>query len=368
MRNYKDMADAVFRRRDEYVASVKRKKRIALNVSLSLCACTLAVIGAFGIWKLGVVEPDPTIIGTKPQHIVETTETQLNSLPVTSSIEGNSEQATQHVSGNKASEPQASTKPSGLTPQATGTVKPSVKPNVNPTIPLLPSIPVGPQLPQPPSKPTPPTVILPTVPAPVVTDPVEEPTTEGGLDSSTPPKPSVKPTRPAPMVTDPTEGDVAETVCPTMAPDIAWPDEATDPPVVQPTWIPEEPTTAVCNTYPPTEPPTETPCGPEQAPPTEPPRTEDDCPPTSPNALTFVVRDSHGNGVKGAEFALYSGGYCNDTAVSGSNGYFTLYLPKNHLNAYVVQISAPDGYEIDSHIIYIGKTPSSDYLFINPKN
>lgn len=364
------MADAVFRRRDEYVASVKRKKRIALNVSLSLCACTLAVIGAFGIWKLGVVEPDPTIIGTKPQHIVETTETQLNSLPVTSSIEGNSEQATQHVSGNKASEPQASTKPSGLTPQATGTVKPSVKPNVNPTIPLLPSIPVGPQLPQlpqPPSKPTPPTVILPTVPAPVVTDPVEEPTTEGGLDSSTPPKPSVKPTRPAPMVTEPTEGDVAETVCPTMAPDIAWPDEATDPPVVQPTWIPEEPTTAVCNTYPPTMPATETPCGPEQAPPTEPPRTEDDCPPTSPGAKYFAVEDLSGKGLQGAIFGLYYNGELIETAVSSSSGSFTFHNMYQYRDMYVVQISAPNGYGIDSHIIYIGKTPSSDYLFINPK-
>ena len=29
MKNYKEMADAVFARRDEYVAGVKRKKKIA---------------------------------------------------------------------------------------------------------------------------------------------------------------------------------------------------------------------------------------------------------------------------------------------------------------------------------------------------
>lgn len=362
MRNYKDMADAVFRRRDEYVASVKRKKRIALNVSLSLCACTLAVMGAFGIWKLGVVEPDPTIIGTKPQHIVETTEPTLQSLPANATSEGDhTEETAQLISGNRT-EPQSS--------QSTQTDV--IRPIVKPTIPFLPSTPIGPVLPVKPTTPAPPVIIIPTVTVPVVTDPVEEPTTEKPVvgEPDVPPTSGdadARPTRPAPMVTDPTEGDVAETVCPTMATDAARPDDATNPPVVQPTWIPQEPTTSVCNTYLPTMPATQTPCGPEQSPPTEPPQTENDCPPTSPNALTFVVRDSHGNGVKGAEFALYSGGYCNDTAVSDSNGYFTLYLPKNHLNAYVVQLSAPNGYEIDPHIVYIGKTPSSDYLFINPK-
>ena len=100
MKNYNEMAEAVFARRDEYVREVKRKKKIALSSSLSFCAVCLAVIGAIGIWKTGTVEPDPGVLGTKPAYMTESTDVseELHSLSSNATSEGSSTEISQLVS------------------------------------------------------------------------------------------------------------------------------------------------------------------------------------------------------------------------------------------------------------------------------
>ncbi len=360
MKNYKDMADAVFRRRDEYVASVKRKKKIALNASLSLCAICLAVLGAFGIWKTGVLTPDPNVIGTKPQGYTEPTKETLHSLSGNATSEGEYSAITEHISGN--------TKPQGTTgsnvaptdggkpqtkPQATDpsekVTKPVLRPTVpavRPPLPLLPTLPIGPNPPiypeVPPtsgdtSKPKPP-VVLPT-------DPVEVPDATSATDgadvpdvphdrpaTNNPTKPN-KPSPPVPNVTVPTAPATEDS-------DYAGSDEAPDAPSTEP-----------C-TQAPVTPEVSDPC----VEPTEP--TESPVVVTVPaatesleNIVEGVVVDQYGNPVKGAVVTVYCGKIAG-SYTTGSNGYYFISgFSKPSSNdfgsgQYVVITSVPSGYTI----------------------
>ena len=381
MKNYKDMADAVFRRRDEYVASVKRKKKIALNASISLCSICLAVLGAFGIWQSGVLTPDPNVIGTKPQSYTEPTEDTLHSLGGNATSEGENSEHTELVSGN--SKPQSST--GNITPnesnktQSTDPNENQNKPQVKPTLPALPTLPIGPNLPTLP--------ILPTLPKPPSVQP-DVPPAGDGIPSPKPPV--VLPTDPIEVPdatssidgTESTEGNVPTqpaTVEPTWAPSAspdtnARPDEATEPtekpPVDSPDCParPDEPTTDVFTeplcTDPsdPCEEPTERPievtipAAPEtQAPmpPTE--ALPPDIPPTSVEVNRAVGRvlDQYGNPVKGAVVKVYYNGEVEDTYTTNSNGDY--YLAKFRAPATIKVYSVPSGYTLSGITTRVSK-------------
>ncbi len=55
MKNYKEMADSVLNRRDEYVVE-KRKRMKKLTTSIS-CFCLCALLGA-GVWQSGILNGD----------------------------------------------------------------------------------------------------------------------------------------------------------------------------------------------------------------------------------------------------------------------------------------------------------------------
>lgn len=321
MRNYKDMADAVFARRDEYVASVNRKKKIALNTSLSLCSICLAVLGAFGIWKTGVLTPDPNVIGTKPQSLTEPATETHYIVGSNATSEGKSTEATELISGN--TKPQnnsetTSTPARDSKPTATDPVEKPTLPAIGPGVPSVkPTLPIV--------KPTIP-VVKPTLP--VVTEPVEEPTQK-------PQKP--QPSTPVAVVPDVTGATSGE--------DSAGSDEAPEPTTAQPTTEPnfaapdEPPYTEPCCTYPSVD--TDIPCAPEtQAP------TVEDVPPTSVdvNRVEGKVVDQYGNPVKGAVVKVYRNGSVVATYTTGSRGYF--YMAKFPAPATVEVYSVPSGYTL----------------------
>lgn len=347
MKNYKDMADAVFRRRDEYAESLKRKKQKALNIGLSLCAVCLAVLGAFGIWKTGVLEPDPNILGTKPHSVTEATELTINSLASNATSEGGNTEPTEATVINKVTKPQTG-------PQVT-------VPVVLPTLPQLP----GPGFPIKPNKPTSP--LIPEVPTTngdpiestpntqIVTDPVEWepqgstsatdgndsnqndiPCTNDSTKPTKPPKPSTTPNLPVPDVTAATD-----------APDIGRPDEA-------PGF--EEPTESVETTLPSVKPiPTE---------PTMSPETE--CP-TAQISVYGKIIDQNGKAVKGAAVTLYNNGTAISTVKTDSNGNYTFTDVDFSYNLYVKQSFAPSGYTCATNTVYL--TNSNNYIvFVSAKS
>lgn len=347
MKNYKDMADAVFARRDEYVASVKKKKKIAFNAGLSLCTICLAVLGAFGIWKTGVLSPDPNVIGTKPQSYTEPTEVTLSG---NATSQGDYSETTEHISGN--SKPQSptgsNTNPTeGTTPQPTDPVEKPTLPAIGPNLPPTPGI--KPTLPALPTTP----VIKPTIPNIPVNPRPTEPEVTFSPEGSTDAKPDLPITSPDLPQTGPGRP-------PVVIPDVTMP----PPPVTDSTARPDEPEynppewTAA--TEPCTEPnePNDAPCTPEtQAPmdptePTNPPVVE----PTVPtealeNIVEGVVVDQYGNPVKGAVIMVYSGNTAGPYT-TGSNGYFCISgyrsPSSNDFGAgqYVAVTSVPDGYSI----------------------
>lgn len=396
MRDYKDMADAVFRRRDEYVASVKKKQKIALNTCLSLCALCLATFGAFGIWKLGVVKPDPTIIGTTPPAYTDVTEDTKVSIGNNATSEGDFTEQTQLISGNNngtahSSTPQEASKPQGT--KGTDPAEKVTKPQVKPDLPQLPTLPIGPQRPTLPNI-NPPVIVIPT--APTLTDPVED-STDGKPNppqevppTSGDPKPT-RPTAPppwteAPEATSATDGGIWHPDSsdkpswePTYAPTIPAPPDAgvpgepdrpstnnppTEPVVTSPCWTePMEPTTAVCCTEP-TEPLyPETPDVPATEPATE-----------TPSAMLSVygkVVDENGKAVKGAKIGLYAqdGRYLVAKTTTDSNGNYSFTNIFYIKGMYLYQMSAPSGYVQDNRKVYVDTSDhySGDYIFVNNK-
>ena len=278
MKNYKEMADAVFARRDEYVAGVKRKKKIALSTGLSLCAICLATLGAIGIWKTGIVEPDSDVLGTRPHYFTESTEQSVNhTLNPHATSEGEHGSTaeviipnTQHISG--------STNVNGTKPTQNATSNNEKPPKVT----------------DPAEKP------------PKVTDPAEKPTdATSAID-----KPATNPRPPVigPVVTEP-----AETQCPTgLFPEV--------PPTG---WVPQDPTVP-CVTEPCCTEPTE-----EWAPPTEAP-TVSATEPTAGNMVEGKVVDQNGKPVKGAVVMVYSGGEPAGSYVTDNYGYYYISGFKNY--------------------------------------
>ena len=341
MRNYKDMADAVFARRDEYVASVKRKKKIALNASLSLCSVCLAVLGAFGIWKSGVLTPDPNVIGTKPQSYTESAPSTLHSFGSNATSEGKYSETTEYVSGN--SKPQNNSEVSSSPaedsrPSATDPVEKPTSPNLRPGLPVI--------------KPTLP-VLKPTLPAD---------TDAPGLDVK--PTPDVPPTsggssKPTVVATDPIESEPGndsvgepDIVLPTV------PEPTTAQPTTEPNYAaPDEPVyTEPCWTQAPLEEPTDAPCGPETQPPTL----------AWVNSVEGKVVDQYGNPVKGAVINVYSGGKLKGTYTTNSRGYYFIsgfsFSSSNSYGSenYVAVVSVPDGYRISG----LSESISTGYNYI----
>ena len=377
MKNYKDMADAVFARRDEYVASVKRKKKIAFNAGLSLCTICLAVLGAFGLWKSGVLTPDPNVIGTKPHSYTEPTEVTLSG---NATSQGGYSDTAEHIAGN--SKPQnstGSTKPQGTNP-AEGTKPQSTDPAEKPDAPVigpnLPSIPgINPNIPVlkptlPIIKPTLPTVkptqpvVLPTLPSEVVTEPVAT----GAIDVN--PKPELPPT--SPDYPKPDKPQTGPGRPPIVIPDVTMPPQpATDSTARpdEPEYNPPEWTAATEPVV--TEPcctePTESPVAPEtQAPmePTVPVATE-----PLENVVEGVVVDQYGNPVEGAVIMVYSGGKLAGTYTTRSNGYYCIsgfrnYPPNYSYGSdegnYIGFSSLPNGYAEIQHL----KNFSGSYNYI----
>lgn len=365
MKNYKDMAEAVFRRRDEYVAEVRRKKKVALNASLSLCAVCLAVLGAFGIWKTGILEPDPNVIGTKPHSFTETTDVTMQSLSGNAASEGKITENTEAVSGNSVTTPEGTKNPQASVvatdPQEkpdNPTVKPTI-PAIKPTIPLLPTLPIEPNLPSFPSvkpdvpptsgdypKPKPP-VVLPTDPVePEATDATSE--NEPATDITWVPSYSPVPTTAG---SDHAGSDAVpgSTQVPTEnEPGYPGrPDEATEPtmPMEQPTDPTEEPTMS-------------------EAPSTEPAETQT---PTAKIKVYGKVLDQYGSVVKNAQVTLYNNGVAVATVKTNSNGDYTFTSVDYSYNLYLKQTSAPSGYTRATNIVYL--TYSDNYVvFVSTKN
>lgn len=342
MKNYKDMADAVFRRRDEYVASVNRKKKIALNAGISLCTICLAILGAFGIWKTGVLSPDPDVIGTKPQNFTEAT---LHSLNSNATSEGEHFETTELISGN--TKPQL---PSGnnIKPteedktQSTDPAEKVTRPVAKPT---LPTLPIGPKPPvvTPGDQNIPPASTDKHPQPTVATDPIEDITaaTDGDVDYPTTNKP------PAPSTTPPMDGENNGSS--------DEPEEPTNnPPVEEATPGPE--TDKPC-TNDPSEPLSGEPMAP--VPPTE------STTPSVKNTIEGKAVDQYGNPVKGAVVSVYSGKNLVGSSTTDSDGYYFISGFKNTSGSenYAVISSVPSGYTASGTNIYF--SGAYNYIVLN---
>lgn len=68
MKNYNEMTDAVFRRRDEFLAAQKKKKGILLKAGVPACSLLLVALIGVGIWQ-GGLQNIPSVPPTDPTEI-----------------------------------------------------------------------------------------------------------------------------------------------------------------------------------------------------------------------------------------------------------------------------------------------------------
>ena len=53
MKNYDEIANRVFERRDKHIAMQKRKKRIIISVVAPALCCCIVIITSFTLWEIG---------------------------------------------------------------------------------------------------------------------------------------------------------------------------------------------------------------------------------------------------------------------------------------------------------------------------
>ena len=80
MKNYEEIANSVFERRDAYVTRQKQKRRTAMKIASATCAFALVALGAFGVAKSGWLTPDTPPVDD-PAVTAPTTEPTEDNVP-----------------------------------------------------------------------------------------------------------------------------------------------------------------------------------------------------------------------------------------------------------------------------------------------
>lgn len=62
MKNYNEIANSVFERRDKHIAMQKRKKRIIISVVAPALCCCIVIITGFTLWKIGFFNNNTPVI------------------------------------------------------------------------------------------------------------------------------------------------------------------------------------------------------------------------------------------------------------------------------------------------------------------
>lgn len=203
MKDYNEMANAVFRRRDEFVAARKKRNGILLRAGVSVSALLLVAVVGISVWRS--LPEIPVVTPTEPSSA--TLQTEEATLPAQTITQ-------QEVS----SQIQKETQETVDTPQQGSTAKPAVTPDKPQTETTLPPDPTEPKN---------------DIPA---TDGSSDSATDGSADSTTAPAADAPGKDPFPGWTPDTLPQEPETVEPTAA---------TESPMVTmaPSTLPPEPTT-----------------------------------------------------------------------------------------------------------------------------
>lgn len=104
MKNYDEIANSVFKRRDEYVANQKRKKRIIIiTVTPILCCCIVLILG-FGLWENGFFSNDIPVLGSSQNESNNHNDNSSEENKSDNSNEGLSSGSTQSDDKNNSSQ------------------------------------------------------------------------------------------------------------------------------------------------------------------------------------------------------------------------------------------------------------------------
>ena len=104
MKNYKDIANDIFERREQYTAEQKRKRKALTRIITSMCCMCLVALLSFGIWQSGMFDTTPPVtlddsinIGEKdylnPDELNDNTQKNTNNQ---SSETGNNDSTNDH--------------------------------------------------------------------------------------------------------------------------------------------------------------------------------------------------------------------------------------------------------------------------------
>ncbi len=125
MKDYNEMADSVFRRRDEFVAARKKRNGILLKAGTSVCALLLVAVVGVSVWRVlpsvplvKPTEPTSTVLADTTEDTAqaqekETTVLQADLIETPDKTEGKEDNTKAETPQEKETKPQATKKPAG---------------------------------------------------------------------------------------------------------------------------------------------------------------------------------------------------------------------------------------------------------------
>ena len=69
MRDYRDIAEDIFERREQYAAGQKRSRRTLARAAVSMCCMCLAALLGFGVWRSRIFGIAPSGTQEAPVNI-----------------------------------------------------------------------------------------------------------------------------------------------------------------------------------------------------------------------------------------------------------------------------------------------------------
>jgi len=129
MKNYDEIANSVFERRDKYIAKQKRKKRIIIGTITPALCCCIVIITCFSLWKGGIFSSNIPVI----DNLQNVSDDSINSSSDPSSNPSNNNSSQDaFIPDNSTPSNSDKTPPSKPSDDTPSTVVPSVPPVIEP--------------------------------------------------------------------------------------------------------------------------------------------------------------------------------------------------------------------------------------------
>ncbi len=125
MKNYDEIANSIFERRDKYIATQKREKRIIISVVAPALCCCIVIITSFSLWKSGIFSSNIPVIDNSQNISDNSNNSSTDDNQNSTANSSNSSQDNNSSSNPSSNSSQDEFIPNNITPSNPDEVSPS---------------------------------------------------------------------------------------------------------------------------------------------------------------------------------------------------------------------------------------------------